>query len=158
MHFDSPWLNYEIIENQAVVHTSKGNFAFDQLLLATGWIADLSLRNELKEFSHEIALWSDRFIHPSHQPYHALLKMPYLGPYFEFTEKTPGQAPYLNSIFNCTGGSLLSAGFSAGTGLTGMKYSIQKLVYGVVSQLFQDEKDYFYHTLETYDEVLFENE
>ena len=80
--------------------------------------------------------------------------MPYLGRHFEFVEKNSGEAPYLSSIFNCTGGALAVMDFSAGTGLMGMKYSIQKLVYGLVSQLFYEYCDYYYNTLDHYNEAL----
>jgi FAD-dependent urate hydroxylase len=157
MHFSSPWVHTEQNGEKAVVHTPTGVFEFDHLLTATGWNANLKLRPELKNIEDKIALWSDRFAPPEHQNYDYLLTMPYLGKHFEFIEKNPGEAPYLNSIFNCTGAALLSEGLNAGTGLIGMKFSTQKIVYGLVGQIFLEDKDYHFQSLENYNDILFPN-
>lgn len=156
-HFDSPWMGTEDAGDHALVVTPQEKLAYDHLLVATGWIADLTLRHELAEFCPKIALWKDRFTPPESQEYPYLLRMPYLGRNFEFIEKEPGSAPFINSIFNCTGGALLSAGFNAGTGLIGMKYSVQKVVYGIVKELFLEDKEFYYQSLENYQDALFEN-
>lgn len=157
MHFNSPWLDSKLVNGKPVVVTHQGEEALDILIIATGWITDLRLRPELDDVRHHIALWADRFTPPSHQNYEALLLAPYLKQGFTLVEKIPGTAPYLSSIFNCTGGALVSMGFSAGTGITGMKYSLKTITYEIVRQLFVEDKDYFYQTLETYDNYLFEN-
>lgn len=157
MHFGSPWLHTQASPNGVTVDTPQGAFEFDHLLIATGWVADLNLRPELQNIKEQIALWGDRFTPPEHQPYNFLLKMPYLGKHFEFEEKNPGEAPYISSIFNCTGGALLSEGFNVSHGLIGIKYSIQKIVYGIVKELFLEDKEYHFKTLEDYNEPLFEN-
>lgn len=157
MHFSSPWLHTQPNGNKVIVHTPQEAFEFDHLLIATGWVADLKLRPELQEIKDQIAIWSDRFTPPDHQPYHYLLQMPYLGKNFEFQEKTPGEAPYISSIFNCTGAALMSEGFNVGTGLIGMKYSVQKIVYGIVKEIFLEDKEYFFQSLDNYDAPLFEN-
>jgi cation diffusion facilitator CzcD-associated flavoprotein CzcO len=157
MHFDSPWIDSKMTGNAPTVITPQSEESLDVIIIATGWITDLNLRDELSEFHDKIALWSDKFTPPSHQLYEALLRAPYLGKGFNFTEKVPGTAPYLNSIFNSTGGALISNGFCAGTGISGMRYSVKALVYEVVSQLFVEDKEYYYYTLDTYDNYLFEN-
>lgn len=157
MHLDSPWLTSKMTQGKPTVVTPKSEDTMDFLIIATGWITDLKLRHEVDEFRDDIALWSDRFVPPEDRAYEALLRAPYLGKGFNFTEKVPGNAPYLNSIFNCTGGAIVSTGFSAGTGITGMRYSVKALVYELVSQLFVEDRDYFYYTLDTYDNYLFEN-
>lgn len=157
MHFDSPWIDSKMVNGKPAVVTPHSEDTLDSLIIATGWITDLQLRQELDAFREHIALWSDKFLPPKDQRYEALFRAPYLGKGFNFTEKNPGSAPYLQSIFNCTGGALVSTGFSAGTGITGMRYSVKSLVNELVSQLFVDERDYFYKTLENYDNYLFEN-
>lgn len=157
MHFSSPWLDSKMVNGFPTVITPDSEIAFDRLMIAIGWIVDLNKRNELEEFHDKIALWSDKFTPPKDQECLPLLNSPYLGKGSNFTEKVPGTAPYLSSIFNCTGGALLSTGFNAGTGLTGMKYSIQSVVQEVTNQLFSEDSDYFYHTLETYHDYIFEN-
>lgn len=139
------------------VITPRSEDSMDAMIIATGWITDLRLRQEVSEFQDKIALWADKFNPPEDQSYEALLRAPYLGKGFNFIEKITGTAPYINSIFNCTGGALVSTGFSAGTGITGMRYSVKNLVYELVSQLFVEDKDYYYYTLDNYDNYLFEN-
>lgn len=157
MHFNSPWIDSKMVNGKPTVITPDAEYTFDALIIAIGWITDLKLRDEVSEFLDQIALWSDRFTPPEHQHYEALLRAPYLEKGFQFTEKVPGTAPYLNSIFNFTGGSLVSNGFSAGTGITGMRYSLKAITYEIVSQLFVDDKEYFFQTLDHYDQYLFEN-
>ncbi len=155
LHFESPWTAVENQGDEAIVYTPKGIYAFDYLLISIGGEVDLSRREELKKIYPEIALWADRVPSQTGQPCSGMFCMPYLGRNYEFTEKHFGQAPYLRSIFNCTAGASASGGFSIG--LMGMKYSIPKLVYGIVSQLFVDDRDYFYNTLENFNELLFNN-
>lgn len=157
MHFDSAWCNSKMVEEKPVVMTKATSFALDHIIIATGWIIDLSLRPELKALTPHIALWSDKYHPPVEKQYVALERAPYLTKGFCFTEKEPGSAPYLKSIFNCTGGALVSTGFSAGTGISGMRYSIKRLVTELASQLFVDDSDIYYQTLENYDQYLFEN-
>lgn len=158
MHFDSPWIDSKMNqENNPTVITPKSVYSFDYLIIATGWIIDLTLRPELSKFREQIALWNDKFTPPVHQQYEALLRAPYLGKGYQFIEKVEGKAPYLKSIFNMTGGALVSTGFSAGTGITGMKYSLKALTDELVNQLFIEDRKFFFNTLDTYDEYLFEN-
>ena len=136
MHFNSPWISSKMHKGKPTVITPHSEIALDALIIATGWITNLKLRDELSEFVDNIALWADRFDPPRHQYYEALLRAPYLGNGFQFTEKVPRTAPYLNSVFNFTGGALVSKGFSAGTGISGMRYSLKAITYEIVSQLF----------------------
>jgi ferredoxin len=51
---------------------------------------------------------------------------PYLGPAFQFLEKTPGAARVLGRIHNFTYGATLSMGLSASS-ISGMKYGLPRL-------------------------------
>lgn len=126
------------------------------MLVAIGWEPNLAIRPELAKFHDQIALWSDCYQPPENHKNAYLLKMPYLGKNFEFTEKMPGKAPYLRSIYCVNGGSMLSFGLNIGVGLSGMKNSIGKLVHGISYQIFIEDADYYYDSLENYDFCLFE--
>lgn len=156
--FNSPWQNAYQKGDKVVVETPQGSYEFDFLILATGWISDLSARPEIKNFQDQIATWADQYTPEETRSYEKLLKFPYLGRGFQFTEKHLGAAPYVNSIFNMTGGGLLSNGFCAGTGLTGMKYSIQLVTHEIVSQFFLEDKEAFYNSLDQYNVQDFSNE
>lgn len=156
-HFASPWIESKMLNGHPTVVTPQEEISLDMLIIAIGWRVDLSIRYELKHFHEKIALWKDKFEVPPNQRYETLLNSPYLGKGSNFQEKIPGTAPYLNSIFNCTGGAFLSTGFNAGTGLTGMKYSIKSVVQEITNQLFLDNIDYFYQSLESYHDFISDN-
>ena len=74
---------------------------------------------------------------------------PYLGPSFELVEKQPGTAPWVGLVHNYTFGCLLSLGFG-GASISGMKYSVQRLVGGITRSLFEEDREH-YRTLVEYD-------
>jgi len=159
IHFDSPWLDAKMINGKPTVVTPHTTESFDALIIATGWSIDLNLREELKELVDKIALWGDKFTPPQGQQQnnHVLLRAPYLGKGSTFMEKIPGHAPYISYIFNATGGDLLSSGFSAGNGIIGMKYGVKAIIYELTRQLFVEDRDYFFESLGSYNDILFEN-
>ncbi len=137
------------------VTTPKGTFEFDFIIIGTGFVTDLSRRPELTNLYPDIALWSHRYTPPDAEKNADLSRHPYLGPAFEFQEKTPGSAPYLNAIFNYTFGCLLSLGFG-GASISGMKYSLPKIVQGITRQLYCDDKEIYFKNLLAFDLKEFE--
>jgi cation diffusion facilitator CzcD-associated flavoprotein CzcO len=126
----------------------------DFVIVGTGFVTDLARRPELVEVEAHIARWSDR-----HQPsdgarFPDLLRHPYLGPAFEFTERVPGQSPHLRTLYNYTFGGLLSLGFG-GASISGMKYSVQRLVAGITGSLFIEDRAAHLESLRRFAEVEF---
>ncbi|WP_426754360.1 SidA/IucD/PvdA family monooxygenase [Myxococcus sp. Y35] len=156
LHGGSPWLAAEAVDGQARVTTPHGQFTFDKLIIGSGTVTDLSLRPELAGLHGDIALWEDRFTPPEGQAHADLLRHPYLGAHFELQEKHPGQAPWLQGIFNFTFGCLLSLGFG-GASISGMKYGLPRLVAGVTRQLYLDDRDAFFESLSSFDEKEFDS-
>jgi hypothetical protein len=74
-----------------------------------------------------------------------------LGRHFELTERTPGAAPYLSTLYNYTFGSLLSLGFG-GASISGMKYSVPRLVAGITGSLFVEDGARHFASLCAYDQ------
>lgn len=152
-HHGAPWERLETVESNgtllARVHTPIGVFDFDHLIIGTGFVTDLTLRPELTNLVNDIALWSDKYTPPASEAHADLGRHPYLGPSFEYQEKVPGQAPHLNSVFNYTFGGLASLGFG-GASISGMKYSLPKVIDGITRQLYLEDKDYYYQTLLDY--------
>ena len=133
------------------VHTHDATLSADFLIVGTGFITDLSLRPELLHVEGAIARWSDRYA-PAHADGHEdLLRHPYLGSYFELTERDPGSAPWLGYLFNYTFGSLLSLGFG-GASISGMKYSLVRLTSGITRSLFLEDSEHYFDTLCAYAE------
>ena len=137
------------------LHTASGIHEVDFLIIGTGFVTNLGLRPELSNVYPHIALWSDRYTPPKELAHGDLSRHPYLGPNFELTEKTPGEAPYLSGIFNYTFGCLLSLGFG-GASISGMKYSLPKIVGGITQQLYTDDYEAYFNNLVDFDLKEFE--
>jgi cation diffusion facilitator CzcD-associated flavoprotein CzcO len=150
MHPGSPWLNVEQVGRKARITTPDGEYDFDYLLIGTGFRTDLSLRRELQRIHQHILLWKDVYTPPEELRNPDLSNHPYLGASFEFREKVPGEAPWLGSIFNFTFGCLASLGFG-GASISGMKYSLPRLVGGITSQFYREDNDRYYRALCDYD-------
>lgn len=150
MHPESPWLRAEETEAGVNVLTAKGEDVFDFLILGSGFVTNLAMRPELRHVVGDIALWRDRYTPPMSEHHDDLARHPYLGPHFEFQEKVPGAAPYVQSIFNYTFGALLSMGFSGGS-ISGLKYSVQRLTHGITKQLYEDEAGRHFENLCAFD-------
>ncbi|HEY4014078.1 MAG TPA: NAD(P)/FAD-dependent oxidoreductase [Polyangiaceae bacterium] len=155
LHAGAAWKSLDVDGDTVRVTTGDdGVFECDFVIVGTGFVTDLRLRPELAKIEKDIARWADRFTPPEGDAHEDLLRHPYLGPSFEFTERTPGAAPHLAYLYNYTFGGLLSLGFG-GSSISGMKYSIPRLVSGVTGSLFVEDRDHHFEALRAYDEVEF---
>jgi len=149
LHAASPWTAVETVGERVRVTTPKGTFDFDYLIVGTGFVTDLSLRPELENLKDSIALWSDRYTPPESQRFDDLGRHPFLGSSGEFLPKDPS-SPWISSLFCYTFAGLPSLGF-AGAFISGLKYSLPKLVDGITRQLYREDADHFLQTLKAYD-------
>ncbi len=152
LHSGSPWLGVESLPGQtgARVTTAKATYDFDFLILGTGFVTDLSLRPELAELHEQIALWRDRYTPPPGEEHDDLGRHPYLGANFEFMAKNGETSLPLETVFNYTFGCLPSMGFG-GASISGMKYSLPRVVAGVTKYLYRSDKDAYFASLCAYD-------
>ncbi|HMJ09973.1 MAG TPA: NAD(P)/FAD-dependent oxidoreductase [Polyangiaceae bacterium] len=143
LHPGSTWRSLEYGESGIGISTDQGRFDTDFVIIGTGFITDLQKRPELAHVEPFIARWADRYTPAPEERHEDLLRHPYLGQSFEFSEREPGSAPYLQYLHNYTFGCLLSLGFG-GASISGMKYSIPRLVSGITRSLFvEDRHEYF---------------
>ena len=155
LHAGCAWTAAQARGDTVVIRTTSGEeHQVDFVIVGTGFVTDLARRPELSEVEQHIARWSDRFSPPPGEASEDLLRHPYLGPGFEHTEKVPGQAPYLRYLFNYTFGGLLSLGFG-GASISGMKYSIPRLVGGITSSFFVEDRDAHFDSLRAFAEAEF---
>ena len=150
MHPESPWLKVEHVGQKARVTTPHGTYDHDYLLIGTGFRTDLSLRRELQRVHPLIRKWNDVYTPPAGEENSDLGNHPYLGESFEFLEKRPGEAPWLSGLFNFTFGCLPSLGFG-GASISGMKYSLPRLVGGITRQFYLEDRERYYKALCDYD-------
>jgi hypothetical protein len=76
---------------------------------------------------------------------------PYLGKSFEFTQKTPGDAPWMHHIHCFSLGTKPSLGLSASSA-TAMRYGVPRLVQALTRCLFLDDAAYHANAMLTFDE------
>lgn len=151
LHPNSHWRRLKLQGDVVSIHSDGEQRECDFVIVGTGFITDLGLRPELAELSPLIARWSDRYVPPASERDEDMLRHPYLGSHFEFTERTPGSAPYLKYLYNYTFGCLLSLGFG-GASISGMKYSIPRLVAGITGSFFVQDSEHYFNTLREFDE------
>jgi cation diffusion facilitator CzcD-associated flavoprotein CzcO len=150
LHGGATWERAELAGDTVRVHTTRGeSFDFDFLVFGTGFVTDLGRRPELAKIHDRIALWRDCFTPPTTHAHADLARHPYLGPCFEHRDKTGGDAPWLANLFNYTFGCLASLGFG-GASISGMKYSVPKVVYGVTRRLFVEDGAAHFDSLAAY--------
>ncbi|MFZ5894946.1 MAG: FAD-dependent oxidoreductase [Myxococcota bacterium] len=154
LHAGAGWNALTNVGDTVLIDTDAGRFEVDFVIVATGFITDLAARPELANFEPFIARWSDRYTPPTSEQNEDLARHPYLGPNFEFSERSPGQAPYLAHLYNYTFGGLLSMGFG-GASISGLKYSAARLIAGITRSLFCEDSQSHYQSLCNYSEAEF---
>jgi len=155
LHAGCAWRTLEARDGAVTITNAGGErHQVDFVIVGTGFVTDLARRPELAEVEPHIARWADRYEPPDGARFPDLLRHPYLGPSFEFTEREPGRAPHLRNLFNYTFGGLLSLGFG-GASISGMKYSVQRLVGGVTGSLFVEDRAAHFESLRRFAEVEF---
>jgi cation diffusion facilitator CzcD-associated flavoprotein CzcO len=154
LHPGTGWNSLEARGDTVCIATDRGSIECDFIIAGTGFVTDLSVRPELVRIERHIARWADRYTPPAGERHEDLLRHPYLGPGFEFTEREPGEAPYLGTVHNYTFGCLLSLGFG-GASISGMKYSIPRLVSGVTGSLFVEDRAAHFESLRCFAEEEF---
>lgn len=155
LHAGSSWKKLAARGDTIEITTDSATFEVDFVIVATGFVTDLAARPELARFERHIARWADRYVPPAEESHEDLARHPYLGSSFEFTERRPGQAPYLSHLYNYTFGGLLSMGFG-GASISGLKYSSARLISGITRSLFAEDSGQHFESLKSYAETEFE--
>ena len=78
-----------------LLDTTRGRLGFDFLILATGLTVDWSQRPELAALKPHVRLWGDRFHAGRSRRLRAGRPPVSSGPSFEFLEREPGTAPWV---------------------------------------------------------------
>lgn len=155
LHAECAWRGVEARGDVVTITNERGErHEVDFVIVGTGFVTDLGRRPELKLVESHIARWADRYSPPEAEQHDDLARHPYLGPAFEFTERNPGEAPYLGTLHNYTFGGLLSLGFG-GASISGMKYSIPRLVGGITGSLFLEDRQAHLDSLRRFAEAEF---
>ena len=154
LHAGSAWKSLRASGEQVHIETESGSFEADFVIAGTGFVTDLAQRPELANVERHIARWADRYTPSDAERHEDLLRHPYLGANFEFIEREPGSAPELGWLYNYTFGGLLSLGFG-GASISGMKYSVPRLVAGITRSLFLEDREQHLESLRAFSQEEF---
>jgi cation diffusion facilitator CzcD-associated flavoprotein CzcO len=151
MHVGRPWTGARLdAEGRPVVQTPRGDFAADFLVCGTGVRMDAAARPELAGCAGNIATWADRYMPPEEEASERLGEFPYLAPDFAFTERRPGETPWIRDIHLFGIGSTMSFG-PAGSSINAMAIAAPRVAAGVTRGLFAADLPRLWGELEAYD-------
>lgn len=145
-----PWDAVRWTGSEIVVEGGGQRALYDHIAIATGFVADLSLRPEFARIVPHAARWRDRFTPPPGADNARMASALYLDRFCALTEKEPGTAPWLSRIVTMIGAANLTQGPVASSVST-MKYVTPRLVEGIKRALFLDQQDADWNTLLTGD-------
>ncbi len=153
MHENAGMTGVRLDGDAVIVDTAAGqSLEADFVIAATGFRHDFHARIETSGIADAIALWRDRYTPPAEEDWEPMGTYPYLGTSFEFTEKSPGSAPWLHHIHCFSLGTKPSLGLT-GSSATSMRYGVPRLVQALTRQLFLDDADRHVQAMLTHDEV-----
>ena len=150
LHVGSAIQDVSFADGLIRLKTPQSDCVADYLIAGTGFAVDLSVRPELRRIEAQIARWSDRYRPPPGEENERLGGYPYLSPYFQFTEKAPGAAPYLKNIFCYTYAATASLASTAG--ISQLKFGADRISFGITRELFLDDADAYFADLCAYSE------
>ena len=140
------WQDARERDGRVCIDSSRGEFEVDFVIAGTGHDQDLSARPELGAIAAHAARWSDRYTPPPELRDDRLGRYPYIGPHFEFRERTPGAAPWLGRVFDFTFGPTMSFGPS-GCSISTLRLTAPMLVAGVTRSLFLEDVEYHFDNM-----------
>ena len=146
LHTSSDWTDAQAQDDGVRIETTQGPFEADYIISCAGHDQDVRKRPELAAFAEHIALWSDRYTPPDGMDDERLGRYPYLGADFQFLEKTPGAAPYLDRVHDFTFGPTMSFGPS-GCSISTLRLTVPMLVAGVTKGLFVEDAELHWQAL-----------
>jgi cation diffusion facilitator CzcD-associated flavoprotein CzcO len=150
LHLDSPIQSLALAQDVIQLKTPQGLTSADFLIVGTGFAIDFAARPELVRIAPQIARWSDRYQPPAGEENPLLSAYPYLSPYFQFTERVPGAAPYLKNIFCYTYAAMPSLACTAG--ISQLKFGADRMGFGITRELFLGDADRHLTSLRDYRE------
>jgi cation diffusion facilitator CzcD-associated flavoprotein CzcO len=132
------------------LQTPRGTIAADFIICGTGIDMNFAGRGELARFAGNIATWADRYEPPEDERNMRLGRFPYLADDYAFTERVPGEAPWISNVHLFAIASTMSFGPS-GSSINAMTTAVPKLVHGLTRGLFRADVARHWASLSAYD-------
>jgi FAD-dependent urate hydroxylase len=130
--------------------TPRGLHLMDFVICGTGTEIDPTTRPELQNCAGNIAAWADRYEPPADERSARLGRYPYLADDYAFTERVPGQTPWISNVHLFAFASTMSFGPS-GSSINAMTTAIPKLVHGVTRGLFRADIERHWQSFQDYE-------
>ena len=151
LHEGSPVVAAEELFNGAEIQTPQGCFETDFVICGTGTQIDFAERSELRNFAGNIATWAERYRPPQDERSDRLGRYPYLADDYAFTERVPGQTPWISNVHLFAFASTMSFGPS-GSSINAMTTAVPRLVHGITRGLFRADIASHWDSFKAYDE------
>lgn len=132
------------------LQTSKGVFAVDFVISATGIDMNFAGRPELQNCAANIAVWADRYQPPMDERSPRLGRFPYLADDYALVERVAGETPWIADIHVFAIASTMSFGPS-GSSINAMTTAVPKLVHGLTRSLFRADIERHWASFKAYD-------
>lgn len=130
LHLGTPVLSVQEDAAGVTLRLPGDTLRVAMLILGTGFTVDLRLRPELAEIAPLARLWGDAVPDAGE-----FAPNPYLGPSFEFQERTPGAAPWIGRVHAFSIGAIAGQGLVSGD-IPGVADGARRLAEGIARQMF----------------------
>jgi len=130
--------------------TRLGELCFDAVILGTGFVVDWERRPELARLAEHVALWRDRYV-PAGGEDHEFAAHPYLDPWFAFTERTPGSAPWIGRV-HCFNYPATMSQYKLTGDIPAISDGAVRLAEGIARVLFNEDYEDHYQRLLDYEQ------
>ena len=135
-----PVTDIKVDGDELVLSTEGSILKLDFILLATGFVSDVTHQEEIRDFAGNILRWSDVFTPPEGCENDGLSLSPYLGRGFEFQEREKGATPALRRIHCFNFSATLSHGKVSGD-VPAVSEGAQRLARSIASAFFREDGD-----------------
>ena len=150
LHEGAPVAGARKTDGGVELQTPRGAIAADFVICGTGIDMNFAGRGELRHFAGNIASWADRYRPPENERNQRLGRFPYLADDYAFTERVPGETPWISDIHLFAIASTMSFGPS-GSSINAMTTAVPKLVHGLTRGLFRADIERHWASLSAHD-------
>ena len=150
-NLDCAVLDVEQVADGLAVHTPKGTFDLDFLIVSTGFRIDWFSRPEFAAIAPHIRAWRVRYRPPPGEENEELASSPDVGPVFELRENAPGVCPGLDRIHCFCFPATLSHGTLSGD-IPSISEGARRLANGMASLFYSEDIEQHFDNLQAFSE------
>jgi FAD-dependent urate hydroxylase len=150
-HLDCALTGAAVQDGRLRLDTSRGSFATDFVIAATGFRNDFADRPELATLAPHVLCWADSADFPADLPKDGPLgQAPYLAPDFTFRERVPGACPALARLHCFNDAAMLSHGKVSGD-IPAVSVGAKRLGRAIAAEFFAEDVETQFARLQAYD-------